>query len=159
MAYTLVENNLYACPKVGYARNRSRTACFYEGFLKQAILGSKRLAGKQVDSFVCYESATQAQRACQVQNYTVYHPTKQCRAFELYCLLLNYIVIALQELNGSKIKVSLKKDKPKRIKLFRLESSAREHTFPIEVEGDTQQISVYDYYRTMPKVIDSCMTL
>ena len=35
--------------KVGYARNRSRTACFNEGFLKQAILGSKRLAGKQVD--------------------------------------------------------------------------------------------------------------
>jgi len=53
MACTLVESYLYACPKVGYARNRSRTACFNEGFLKQAILGSKRLAGKQVDSAVC----------------------------------------------------------------------------------------------------------
>ena len=50
MAYTLVESYLYACPKVGYARNRSRTACFNEGFLKQAILGSKRLAGKRVDN-------------------------------------------------------------------------------------------------------------
>ena len=50
MAYTLVESYLYARPKVGYARNRSRTACFNEGFLKQAILGSKRLAGKPVDT-------------------------------------------------------------------------------------------------------------
>ena len=50
MAYTLVESYLYACPKVGYARNRSRTACFNEGFLKQAILGSKKLAEKPVDS-------------------------------------------------------------------------------------------------------------
>ena len=50
MACTLVESYLYACPKVGYARNRSRTACFNEGFLKQAILGSKRLAEEQVDS-------------------------------------------------------------------------------------------------------------
>jgi len=49
MAYTLVESYLYARPKVGYARNRSRTACFNEGFLKQAILGSKRLAGKRVE--------------------------------------------------------------------------------------------------------------
>ena len=49
MAYTLEESYLYACPKVGYARNRSRTACFNEGFLKQAILGSKKLAEKPVD--------------------------------------------------------------------------------------------------------------
>ena len=49
MACTLVESYLYACPKVGYARNRSRTACFNEGFLKQAILGSKRLADKRVE--------------------------------------------------------------------------------------------------------------
>ena len=35
---------------MGYARNRSRTACFNEGFLKQAILGSKRLAEEQVDT-------------------------------------------------------------------------------------------------------------
>ena len=49
MAYTLVESYLYACPKVGYARNRSRTACFNEGFLKQAILSSKWLADKRVD--------------------------------------------------------------------------------------------------------------
>ena len=53
MAYTLVESYLYACTKVGHARNRSRTAntaCFNEGFLKQAILGSKKLAEKPVDS-------------------------------------------------------------------------------------------------------------
>ena len=37
-------------PKVGHARNRSRTACFNERFLKQAILGSKQLAGEQVDN-------------------------------------------------------------------------------------------------------------
>ena len=53
MAYTLVESYLYACPKVGYARNRSRTACFNEGFLKQAILGSKQLAEEQVDTRSC----------------------------------------------------------------------------------------------------------
>ena len=47
----MVESYLYAyaCPKVGHARNRSRTACFNEGFLKQAILSSKQLAGKRVD--------------------------------------------------------------------------------------------------------------
>ena len=50
MAYTLVESYLYACPKVGYARIRSRTACFNEGFLKQAILSSKQLAEERVDS-------------------------------------------------------------------------------------------------------------
>ena len=49
MAHTLVQSYLYARPKVGYARNRSRTACFNEGFLKQAILGSKKLAEKPVD--------------------------------------------------------------------------------------------------------------
>ena len=49
MAYTLAEGFLYACPKLGYARDRSRTACFNEGFLKQAILGSKQLAEKPVD--------------------------------------------------------------------------------------------------------------
>ena len=46
----LSQTYLYACPKLGYARNRSRTACFNEGFLKQAILGSKRLAGNAVDT-------------------------------------------------------------------------------------------------------------
>ena len=50
MAYTLAESYLYAYPKVGYARNRSRKACFNEGFLKQAILGSKRLTEERVDS-------------------------------------------------------------------------------------------------------------
>ena len=50
MACTLVESYLYAYPKVGYARNRSRTACFNEGFLKQAILGSKKLAEERVDN-------------------------------------------------------------------------------------------------------------
>ena len=35
---------------MGHARNRSRTACFNERFLKQAILGSKQLAEKQVDT-------------------------------------------------------------------------------------------------------------
>ena len=34
MAYTLAESYLYACSKVRYARNRSRTACFNEGFLR-----------------------------------------------------------------------------------------------------------------------------
>ena len=48
--HIVVESYLYARPKVGYARNRSRKACFNEGFLKQAILGSKRLAEKPVDS-------------------------------------------------------------------------------------------------------------
>ena len=55
MAYTLVESYIYACPKVGYARDRSRTACFNEGFLKQAILGSKKLAEKPVDSVITSE--------------------------------------------------------------------------------------------------------
>ena len=52
MAYTLVESYSYACPKVrkvGHAGNCSRTTFFNEGFLEQAILSSKRLAGKQVD--------------------------------------------------------------------------------------------------------------
>jgi hypothetical protein len=40
---------LYACPKLRYARNRSRTACFNERFLKQAILSSKKLAENAVD--------------------------------------------------------------------------------------------------------------
>ena len=49
-ASRLVESYLYACPKVGHARNRSRTACFNGRFLKQAILGSKQLAGEQVSN-------------------------------------------------------------------------------------------------------------
>ena len=48
MAYTLAKSYLYACPKPGYARNRSRAACFNEGFLKQTILSSKKLAGKRI---------------------------------------------------------------------------------------------------------------
>ena len=36
-------------PKAGHARNRSRTACFNERFLKQAILSSKQLAQELVD--------------------------------------------------------------------------------------------------------------
>ena len=44
----LSQTYLYACPKLGYARNRSRATCFNEGFLKQAILGSKRLAENPV---------------------------------------------------------------------------------------------------------------
>ena len=50
----MVESYLYACPKVGHARNCSRTAClscFNGRFLKQAILGSKQLAGKPVDRY------------------------------------------------------------------------------------------------------------
>ena len=45
----MVGSYLYACPKVGHARNRSRTAYFNGRFLKQAILSSKRLAGEPVD--------------------------------------------------------------------------------------------------------------
>ena len=50
MAYTLVESYSHARPKVGYARNRSRKACINEGFLKHAILGSKRLTEERVDT-------------------------------------------------------------------------------------------------------------
>ena len=52
MAYTLMESYLYACPKLCYARNRSRTACFNERFLKQAILSSKKLARNAVDTLL-----------------------------------------------------------------------------------------------------------
>ena len=50
MARILAESDLYAYPKLGYARSRSRTVCFNEGFLKQAILGSKKLAEERVDN-------------------------------------------------------------------------------------------------------------
>ena len=64
--------SLFICapPKVGHARNHSRTACFNERFLKQAILSSNKPGGEQVDTELAFSPAAALEGTHNVYKFT-----------------------------------------------------------------------------------------
>ena len=73
----LAETYLYVRPKVGHARNRSRTACFNERFLKQAILSSNKPGEEQVDSHSSPQLITTRHSKNSPQPTTTHHKPRK----------------------------------------------------------------------------------